>query len=112
MLFSLQGKDGLPILSAALGILEKYGRNLLKSNRPSQWKTISFSNAVFRTRVDIIKVGIKCALLGITLLFPCGTTCIFRLDIILEKGLSKHTLNIYFSGMKIDPKYTFYMHFS
>ncbi|XP_072022934.1 LOW QUALITY PROTEIN: uncharacterized protein [Amphiura filiformis] len=51
----IKGKDGLPILSAALGILEKYGRNLLKSNRPSQWKTISFSNAVFRTRVGIIK---------------------------------------------------------
>ena len=28
----------------------------------------------------------------------------FRLDIILVKGLSKHTLNTYFSGMKIDPK--------
>ena len=31
----------------------------------------------------------------------------FRLDIILVKGLSKHTLNTYFSGMKIDPKYAF-----
>ena len=31
----------------------------------------------------------------------------FRLDIILVKGLSKHTLNTYFSGMTIDPKYTF-----
>ena len=31
----------------------------------------------------------------------------FRLDIILVKGLSKHTLNTYFSGMKIDPKYMF-----
>ena len=30
-----------------------------------------------------------------------------RLDIILEKGLSKHTLNTHFSGMKIDPKYAF-----
>ena len=28
----------------------------------------------------------------------------FRLDINLVKGLSKHTLNTYFSGMKIDPK--------
>ena len=27
-----------------------------------------------------------------------------RLDIIFIKGLSKHTLNMYFSGMKIDPK--------
>ena len=36
-----------------------------------------------------------------------GATCGFRLDIILVKRLSKHTLNIYFSGMKIDPKYAF-----
>ena len=31
----------------------------------------------------------------------------FRLDIILVKGLSKHSLNPYFSGTKIDPKYAF-----
>ena len=31
----------------------------------------------------------------------------FRLDIFLVKGISKHTLNTYFSGMKIDPKYAF-----
>ena len=31
----------------------------------------------------------------------------FRLDIILIKVLSKRTLNMYFSGMKIDPKYVF-----
>ena len=31
----------------------------------------------------------------------------FRLDIILVKGLTKHTLKTYFSGMKIDPKYAF-----
>ena len=31
----------------------------------------------------------------------------FRLDVILVKGLSKHTLNTYFSSMKIDPKYSF-----
>ena len=36
----------------------------------------------------------------------------FRLDIIRVKGLSKHTLNTYFSGMKIDPKYAFCMRFS
>ena len=30
-----------------------------------------------------------------------------RLDIILVKGLSKHTLNTYFTGIKIDPKYAF-----
>ena len=32
----------------------------------------------------------------------------FRLDIILVKGVSKHTLNTYFSGKKIDPKYAFF----
>ena len=31
----------------------------------------------------------------------------FRLDINLVKGLTKHTLNTYFSGLKIDPKYAF-----
>ena len=31
----------------------------------------------------------------------------FRLDITLIKGFSKHTLNTYFSGMKIEPKYVF-----
>ena len=31
----------------------------------------------------------------------------FRLDIILVKGLSKHTLNTYFSGVKLYPKYVF-----
>ena len=30
-----------------------------------------------------------------------------KLDIIRVKGLSKHTLNTYFSGMKRDPKYAF-----
>ena len=47
---------------------------------------------------------------------PIGGTCdepqggghlYFRLDIIRVKELSKHTLNTYFSGMKIDPKYAF-----
>ena len=36
-----------------------------------------------------------------------GGTLYVRLDIILVKGLSKHTLNTCFSGMKIDPKYVF-----
>ena len=31
----------------------------------------------------------------------------FRLDIILVKRLAKQTLNTYFSGVKIDPKYAF-----
>ena len=37
----------------------------------------------------------------------CGGHVYFRLDIILVKGLSKHTLITYFSGMKINPKYVF-----
>ena len=36
-----------------------------------------------------------------------GRNLYFRLDIILVKGLSKHTLNMYFLGMKIDPKYAY-----
>ena len=35
-------------------------------------------------------------------------TCVCnRLDITLGKGLSKHALNTYFPGMKIDPNYAF-----
>ena len=36
---------------------------------------------------------------------PGGGHLYFKLDIILVKGLSKHTLNTYFSGMNINPKY-------
>ena len=38
---------------------------------------------------------------------PRGGHLYFRLDIILVKGFSKHTVNTYFSGMKEDPKYAF-----
>ena len=38
---------------------------------------------------------------------PPGGHLYFRLDIILKKGRSKHTLNTYFSGTKIHPKYSF-----
>ena len=41
-------------------------------------------------------------------IFPGGHLH-FRLDIILVKSLSKHTLNTYFSGTKIDPKYAFFL---
>ena len=44
---------------------------------------------------------------ALVILYYIGGHLYFRLDIILLKGLSKHTLNTYFSGMKIDPKYTF-----
>ena len=38
---------------------------------------------------------------------PGGGHLYFWLNIILVKGLSKHTRNTYFSGMKIDSKYAF-----
>ena len=41
------------------------------------------------------------------IIHPGGGHLYFRLDIIHVKVLSKHTLNMYFSGMKIDPKYAF-----
>ena len=41
-----------------------------------------------------------------------GGNLYFRLDIILVKRLSKYTLNTYFSGMKINPKYAFLHAFS
>ena len=41
------------------------------------------------------------------ILGPEGGHLYFRLDIIRVKGLAKHTLNTYFSGMKIAPKYAF-----
>ena len=68
------------------------------------------------------KLLAKPALLAIIIMYmytwACTLHCIcyqksrgghlyFRLDIIRVKGLSKHTLNTYFSGMKIDPKYAF-----
>ena len=40
-----------------------------------------------------------------------GDHLYFRPDIILVKRLSKYTLNMYFSGMKIGPKYTFLLAF-
>ena len=39
--------------------------------------------------------------------YPGGGHLYFMLDIILVKRLSRHTLNTYFSGMKIDPKSAF-----
>ena len=43
---------------------------------------------------------------------PPGGHLYFRLDIILVKELSKHTLITYFLGMNIDPKYVFLHVFS
>ncbi|XP_038067939.1 uncharacterized protein LOC119737561 [Patiria miniata] len=52
---NIKADDSLPTLASALGLLEKYGRNLLKPERPQLWKCIYFANSVFRMRVDIIK---------------------------------------------------------
>ncbi|XP_022084014.1 E3 ubiquitin-protein ligase RNF31-like isoform X2 [Acanthaster planci] len=52
---NIRGDKSLSTLVSALGLLEKYGRNLLKPERPPLWKCIYFANSVFRTRVDIIK---------------------------------------------------------
>ena len=54
-----------------------------------------------------IKTTIKLNSISILQKGPGWRRLYFRLDIILIKGLSKHTLNTYFSGMKIDPKYEF-----
>ena len=43
---------------------------------------------------------------------PPGGHLYFKLDIILVKGLSKHTLNTYSSGIKMDPNYAFLHGFS
>ena len=48
----------------------------------------------------------------VTLLIKPGGHLYFRLDIVLVKGLTKHILDTYFSGMKIHPKYTFLHAFS
>ncbi|XP_077982621.1 uncharacterized protein LOC144437543 isoform X2 [Glandiceps talaboti] len=50
--YNLQGPNTLPALKSALGILGKYGGNLLRENRPSVWRCVRFSNEIFRTKVD------------------------------------------------------------
>ncbi|XP_066290153.1 E3 ubiquitin-protein ligase RNF31-like [Branchiostoma lanceolatum] len=42
-------------LLAAVTILEKYSRNLLKPVRPAFWRIVKFSNGIFKTKVDIIQ---------------------------------------------------------
>ena len=54
-----------------------------------------------------IGMGPRCTLCSIFGQLPRGGHIYFRLAIILVKGLSKHTLNTYFLGMKTDPKYAF-----
>ena len=40
----------------ALGILERYGCNLLNPNRPKFWRSVKFNNPVFKASVDPVKV--------------------------------------------------------
>lgn len=51
----------------ALGILEKYGRHLLKprERRAELWRQIKFSNAIFKDRVLPMKVFFKKSVYGL-----------------------------------------------
>nr|CAB3265653.1 ZF(RING/C6HC)-6 zinc finger protein [Phallusia mammillata] len=51
---SKRGGLNLQKLIGALEVLEKYGKNLMKPVRPSQWRTVRLSNSVFKNKVDII----------------------------------------------------------
>ncbi|XP_076983216.1 E3 ubiquitin-protein ligase RNF31 isoform X2 [Tamandua tetradactyla] len=50
-------RNYLSTLSTALNILEKYGRNLLSSQRPRYWRGVKFNNPVFRSTVDAVQGG-------------------------------------------------------
>nr|XP_006817413.1 PREDICTED: uncharacterized protein LOC100375820 [Saccoglossus kowalevskii] len=55
MNYNKLGQDSIAKLVSALGILEKYGINLLKVNKPNVWRSVRFSNVIFRTKVDIVE---------------------------------------------------------
>ncbi|XP_078490746.1 E3 ubiquitin-protein ligase RNF31 [Ciona intestinalis] len=42
-------------LAVGLGILEKYGKNLIKDEKPPQWRVVRFSNQIFHSKVDTIQ---------------------------------------------------------
>ncbi|XP_071958434.1 uncharacterized protein [Antedon mediterranea] len=67
--------EALQLIKTAVGILEKYGRNLLKptASRPPKWKIIFFSNGVYKTKVGVVE-GSKTILnlLGYTLSIADG----------------------------------------
>ena len=48
-------------LIEALKILEKYGKNLLRNDRPEHWKVVRLSNVYFHDKVDNI-IGSRCIL--------------------------------------------------
>uniref|UniRef100_A0A8C4QP05 Ring finger protein 31 n=1 Tax=Eptatretus burgeri TaxID=7764 RepID=A0A8C4QP05_EPTBU len=49
------GTSCLNAVVTALGILEKYGRNLLKNEKPPFWESVKFQNVVFKTTVDCVQ---------------------------------------------------------
>uniref|UniRef100_UPI00358DE18C E3 ubiquitin-protein ligase RNF31 isoform X2 n=1 Tax=Myxine glutinosa TaxID=7769 RepID=UPI00358DE18C len=49
------GTSCLATVVTALGILEKYGRNLLKKEKPPYWECVKFQNVVFKTAVDCVQ---------------------------------------------------------
>ncbi|XP_039261476.2 uncharacterized protein LOC120337678 isoform X1 [Styela clava] len=46
---------GLGALLRGLSILERYGKNLLRSERPAQWRVVRLSNNIFKLEVDIVR---------------------------------------------------------
>lgn len=46
---------GLEALIRGLSILEKYGKNLLRHERPPLWRVVRLSNTIFKEEVDVIK---------------------------------------------------------
>ncbi|CAH1779905.1 unnamed protein product [Owenia fusiformis] len=67
----------LSALGAGITILEKYAKNLLKplTQRPSVWRTVKFSNEIFRQRVANIKGSVEIIrTLGYTVELPDGLT--------------------------------------
>ena len=66
-------------------------------------KSVGHKSHIGQKKCFTPKYREKCIYLVLTR----GGHLYFRLDIIRVKGLSEHTLNTYFSGMKIDPKYAF-----
>lgn len=46
---------GLEALIRGLAILEKYGKNLLRHERPPLWRVVRLSNSIFKQEVDVIK---------------------------------------------------------
>lgn len=46
---------GLEALIRGLGILEKYGKNLLRHDKPPLWRIVRLSNSIFKQEVKVIR---------------------------------------------------------